>query len=532
MQVLANLFPNLLLVVGMFVVMLTVDPFLTLLSLMTTPLLASRGAPLEARRCATPRGVCARPTARSRRWPPRASAPSGSCRRSRSSGTSRVTSSELSGDSLTAGVEAVRLQARFAPMVDAAGLLSTLIVMWVGATRVADGQMQLGVLLIFLTYVGSLYKPVKALSKLTTIFTKGMAAAERIDDVLSTEPDINDRPRRDPRAAVPAGSVRFDEVTFSYGREPVLWAVSFDIDAGETVALVGPTGAGKSTLAALVPAPDRPGLRPRPDRRSRRPRLHRRLAAFAGVDGAAGHGAAARHHPRQHRLRSSRRVVERRRASRQARTRRRVHRPSARRSRHPCRRARRRSVGWPASAHRDRPSDPPRRADPDPRRTDQRARHRIRGADRHRPRQPAAVAHDADHRPPALDRAACRPDRRARRRHASSRRARTTSSCAAVACTRGCTGSRGRRPTAASSTPVPRAATWPPSGPDAEPVPVPSSAISRVHSDEDLDCSRLPRVRWPARPVHHQRVRRSRPPPPHHQPRPRRHRRTTPTRRR
>jgi ABC-type multidrug transport system fused ATPase/permease subunit len=137
-------------------------------------------------------------------------------------------------------------------MVDAAGLLSILIVLWVGATKVANGQMNLGVLLIFLTYVGSLYKPVKALSKLTMIFTKGMAAAERINDVLSTEPDIKDR--RDAVVAPPfRGHVRFEEVTFSYGREPVLWAVSFDINVGETVALVGPTGAGKSTLAALVP---------------------------------------------------------------------------------------------------------------------------------------------------------------------------------------------------------------------------------------------------------------------------------------
>jgi len=84
------------------------------------------------------------------------------------------------------------------------------------------------------------------------IFTKGMAAAERISDVLATEPEIVDRPHA--ILAPPFhGAIRFDEVTFSYGREPVLWAVSFDVDAGETVALVGPTGAGKSTLAALVP---------------------------------------------------------------------------------------------------------------------------------------------------------------------------------------------------------------------------------------------------------------------------------------
>ena len=250
-QMLANLFPNLLLLVGMFVVMLEVDPFLTLLSLMTTPLLvfaihrSRRTLRQASRRVRRADGAVASAATESL----------GAIGLVQAFTLERHQSGhfeQLSGDSLVAGVEAVRLQARFAPMVDAAGLLSTLIVLWVGANRVASGQMKLGVLLIFLTYVGSLYKPVRALSKLTTIFTKGMAAAERIEDVLSTEPDIRDRP-----GAILAppfhGHVRFDEVTFSYGREPVLWAVSFDIHAGETVALVGPTGAGKSTLAALVP---------------------------------------------------------------------------------------------------------------------------------------------------------------------------------------------------------------------------------------------------------------------------------------
>ncbi len=250
-QMLANLFPNLLLLVGMFVVMLNVDPFLTLLSLATTPLLAfavhrsKRTLRQASRRVRRADGAVASAATESL----------GAIGLVQAFTLERHQSGhfeQLSGDSLSAGVEAVRLQARFAPMVDAAGLLSILIVLWVGANRVASGQMKLGVLLIFLTYVGSLYKPVRALSKLTTVFTKGMAAAERIDDVLSTEPDIHDRP--DAVLAPPfGGHIRFDEVTFSYGREPVLWAVSFDVHAGETVALVGPTGAGKSTLASLVP---------------------------------------------------------------------------------------------------------------------------------------------------------------------------------------------------------------------------------------------------------------------------------------
>jgi ABC-type multidrug transport system fused ATPase/permease subunit len=250
-QLLANLFPNLLLLVGMFVVMLKIDPFLTLLSLLTTPLLAvavhrsKRTLRLASRRVRRADGAVA--SAATESLGAIGLVQAFTLERYQSGNFER-----LSDDSLNAGVEAVRLQARFAPMVDAAGLISTLIVLWVGASRVANGQMTLGVLLIFLTYVGSLYKPVRALSKLTAVFARGMAAAERIADVLATEPDIRDQPK-----AVLAppfhGHIRFDEVTFSYGREPVLWAVSFDVDAGETVALVGPTGAGKSTLASLVP---------------------------------------------------------------------------------------------------------------------------------------------------------------------------------------------------------------------------------------------------------------------------------------
>jgi ATP-binding cassette subfamily B protein len=250
-QLLANLFPNLLLVVGMFVVMLKIAPLLTLLSLMTTPLLgfavhrSKRNLRQASRRVRKADGAVASLTTESL----------GAIGLVQAFTLERHQSGhfeELTTDSLSAGVEAVRLQARFGPMVDAAGLVSVLIVLWVGANRVASGQMKLGVLLIFLTYVGSLYKPVKALSKLTMIFSKGMAAAERIDDVLTTEPAIHDQPGAI-KAPAFKGDIRFHDVTFSYGREPVLRDVSFNINAGQTVALVGPTGAGKSTLASLVP---------------------------------------------------------------------------------------------------------------------------------------------------------------------------------------------------------------------------------------------------------------------------------------
>ena len=250
-QLLANLFPNLLLLVGMFVVMVTIDPFLTLLSLLTTPLMAlavhrsKRSLRTAARRARRADGAVASAASESL-------AAIGLVQAFTLEQHQSGRFEKLSGDSLDAGVEAVRLQARFAPIVDGASLASTLIVLWVGASRVANGQMDLGVLLVFLAYVGSLYRPVKALSKLTQVFTRGMAAAERISEVLSTEPDIRSHPGA--RLAPPLrGDITFDRVSFSFGRESVLSDVSFDIRAGETVALVGPTGAGKSTIAALVP---------------------------------------------------------------------------------------------------------------------------------------------------------------------------------------------------------------------------------------------------------------------------------------
>ncbi len=157
----------------------------------------------------------------------------------------------LSETSLTAGVDSVRVQSRFGPLVEVAGVVSTAMVLWFGAERVLSGHLTLGVLLVFITYLGSLYKPVKQLTKLSQVVSKGSAALERIGEVMDAPVDIVDTPGA---VAVPIrGQIEFRNVSFSYGREPVLRDLSLTIEAGQNVALVGPTGAGKSTIAALIP---------------------------------------------------------------------------------------------------------------------------------------------------------------------------------------------------------------------------------------------------------------------------------------
>ncbi len=121
-----------------------------------------------------------------------------------------------------------------------------------GASRVLDGRISLGVLLVFMAYVGSLYKPLKALSRLGTIVGKGVAGGERIEAILAEEPDVRDLPTARPAGRL-RGAIAFEGVSFGYGRELVLDHIDLSIAEGETVALIGSTGAGKSTLLSLVP---------------------------------------------------------------------------------------------------------------------------------------------------------------------------------------------------------------------------------------------------------------------------------------
>ena len=249
-QVLATLLPATVLVIGMFVVMVIIDPVFTLLALLSTPPLiwATRRARKELRSAAR-----------------RVRKADGALASAATEDLSAIHLVQvfgleherlrhfagLSETSLTAGVDSVRVQSRFGPLVEVAGVVSTAVVLWFGAERVLSGHLSLGVLLVFITYLGSLYKPVKQLTKLSQVVSKGAAALERIGEVMEAPIDIVDAPGA---VAIPIrGQVEFRNVSFSYGREPVLRDLSLTIEAGQNVALVGPTGAGKSTIAALIP---------------------------------------------------------------------------------------------------------------------------------------------------------------------------------------------------------------------------------------------------------------------------------------
>ncbi len=250
-QILSVLVPNAMLVLGMGTVMLVLDPAFALVAFTATPVMAvvifrsTRALKHAARHARTADGQVAAAAAEGLSVMPLVQACSLEPRM-------RDRMESLALTSLVRGLEATRLQARFSPVVDLASASSMAVVLAVGSWRVLAGHLSVAVLLVFLGYVSSLYKPLKALAKLSTVTSKGTSAAERVHDILRLTPAVRDAPDAVPAGRL-AGRIDIDDVTFSYGREPVVSHLTLHIEPGETLALVGRTGAGKSTVAALVP---------------------------------------------------------------------------------------------------------------------------------------------------------------------------------------------------------------------------------------------------------------------------------------
>lgn len=150
-----------------------------------------------------------------------------------------------------ANMQTIRLSASYFPTVEFLTAVGTAMVLLFGGWRVLDGNLTIGVLVAFLGYVVVFFDPIQQLSQLYGTFQSAMAALEKTLGVLETKPTMVDRPHA---IALPpiSGAITLRDVTFGYLDEPVLRDVDLEIRAGETVALVGPTGAGKSTLAKLI----------------------------------------------------------------------------------------------------------------------------------------------------------------------------------------------------------------------------------------------------------------------------------------
>lgn len=160
---------------------------------------------------------------------------------------------EQAEKSLDATLEASDLQVQFTPLVGLVMALATGAAVWYGATRVLAGSITAGELLVFLAYLRGMASPVRQFAKIAGVVGKASVAAERLGEVFSEASEI----REAPNAVTPSsckGQLQFRSVSFGYrAGDLVLQNVSFHVKPGQTLALVGATGAGKSTLVSLVP---------------------------------------------------------------------------------------------------------------------------------------------------------------------------------------------------------------------------------------------------------------------------------------
>lgn len=170
---------------------------------------------------------------------------------------------DLNEANRAANMKTVYLNAAYFPAVELLSAVGTAVILLYGGSQAIDGAIALGTIVAFVAYLQTFFDPIQQLSQLYTTYQQGMAALDKIFDLLDTEPDMTDEPDAvDPGPL--RGEIRMEGVSFSYVAdaierealgEPVEWAlrdVDLVVPAGQTLALVGATGAGKSTFAKLV----------------------------------------------------------------------------------------------------------------------------------------------------------------------------------------------------------------------------------------------------------------------------------------
>ncbi len=154
---------------------------------------------------------------------------------------------------LETSLSAAKTASFFAPVVDALGAVATALVVWIGGTAVLGESITAGVLVAFILYIDRFFEPIRDLFRRFDTLQSTMAGGERIIQLLETPVEVQDEAGAGELPAI-RGDVRFEHVSFNYSDDPspVLVDIELDIRAGETVALVGETGAGKTTFVKLV----------------------------------------------------------------------------------------------------------------------------------------------------------------------------------------------------------------------------------------------------------------------------------------
>jgi ATP-binding cassette subfamily B protein len=151
-------------------------------------------------------------------------------------------------------LKALRLMATFRPFVEFCSSLGSVGLIYFGSRLVLRQTLPLEDLVAFFLYLGQLYQPVEALSGAWEGVQEALAGAERVAELLDEEPDVQERPHAIELSARAQGAIRFEDVSFQYTTgDRVLGGINLDIPPGTVVALVGPTGVGKTTMANLIP---------------------------------------------------------------------------------------------------------------------------------------------------------------------------------------------------------------------------------------------------------------------------------------